>query len=209
MLLLLLTACTPGRIDTSLGPDELRTAYYSVVEGEDADVLNLLLLNSDLPCDITPALEDPALREEALTQLYVAFTREGARAVYVELHRWFNQDTWEGYYPIYDQDEVDHLLTATAPYAARGLYLGVIEAEVSEEDGLYREYTPTEVEYGWADAPSELHISREGDIMSGQFGFNHLDVSGRFRAESCESLSFTLDQAELLISELLTTTQED
>ncbi|MCB9795180.1 MAG: hypothetical protein H6741_20955 [Alphaproteobacteria bacterium] len=209
MLLLLLTACTPGRIDSSLGPDELRSAYYTVIEGEDADVMNLLLLNSELPCDITPALEDPALRDEALTQLYVAFTREGARVVYVELHRWFNAESWQGYYPLYDADDVDHLLTATAPFAARGLYMGVNEAAVTEEDGLYREYTPTEVEFGWADEPSELRVSRDGDTIAGQFGFNHLDVSGRFRAEPCESLTYTLSQAELLITELLNAAQED
>lgn len=209
MFLMWLIACTPGTIDSSLGRDELRTAWYMAQEGADADRMRLLLLNSDLPCDITPALEDPALRDEALNSLYIAFTREGARAVYVELSRMPNEESWEGYFPLYDLDSIDHLLTGTDPFGGRGLYVGVNEAQVIEEDGLYREYAPTEVEFGWADTPSQLHISRDGDTVTGSFGFDDLDVSGRFRAAACDSLDFTLDQAELLIGQLLTSSLED
>lgn len=203
-LLSALVACTPGRIETaSGGPDELRSAWYQIVEGPDSDELRVFLLNSELSCDITPSLADPALRDEALIELYVALTREDARVVALELRRVPGHDGWQGYYPIFDSDELEHRLDGANPFAGRALYVGVNEAEVSADDGLTREYTPTDVEYGWADEPSEVHITEDGGTLRGTFALNGLNVSGRFKASPCADLGFTLDQAESLFFQLL------
>ncbi|MCB9762210.1 MAG: hypothetical protein H6739_20590 [Alphaproteobacteria bacterium] len=210
VLLLALAGCAPGSINYPQGSSPLYTAYFQELPSDgDATETLVLLLNSTLDCDLTPEDADPVTREQAMAELYIALTREDARVVFLSLKRYVSATDPVGWYPIHDEPSVDYLLDGASPFAARAAYVGINEARVVEDDGLYRAYEPVDVEGGWMDEPSEVRITRSGDTLVGSFEFAEVDVSGRFRASPCDELEFPASLAGAVLAQYGATPQDD
>ncbi len=189
MLLMALTACASGSIATPTIDDKLRTAWYQTVQsGSDVRML-VALANSDIPCE-EPDIDDPAQLTRENLAIYSSVTRENARIVMLDLYRYHLEDSWTGHYPVHADADVawPSYVNATHPHVARARYRGIDEAEVSVDEGLYRLYEPTEYVDLYVDEPAEVVISREGDVLRGDFHFDNEDVSGTFRAKHCDNV---------------------
>lgn len=187
VLLTLLTGCASGTISTPSVDDKLRTAWYQTVQtGGDIRTL-VALANSDIPCE-EPDIDDPAQLTRENLAIYSSVTRENARIVMIDLYRYHLEESWVGHYPVFADADVawPSYVDATHPHVARARYRGVDEAEVSTDEGLYRLYEPTDFVDLYVDEPAEVVISREGDVLRGEFHFDAEDVSGTFRAKHCE-----------------------
>ena len=178
MLLLQILGCAVGLLRTEEGQEPLRAAWFSV--GDEAPTL-LLLSNSSLLCEL-PESEDPAELEAALTRQEAGLTREGAKALYMELEA--TEGDLVGHYEI--EPEVDD----QAVRELRASWWTVHEAEVEAREGIVVSYSPGDalgdLEYIPAvPAPGSLTITEEGELLVGSFDLSSLDLSGRFEASAC------------------------
>ncbi len=181
-----LLACAPGTIATPLIDDKLRTAWHQTVQ-TGAEVRTLVALaNSTIPCE-EPEIDDPAALTKENLAVYSSVTRENARIVMLDLHRYHLEESWVGHYPVHEDADVawQSYVDATHPHVARARYRGIDEAEVTTDEGLYRLYEPTEYTDLYIDEPAEVRITREGEALHGSFHFDAEDVSGTFRSEHC------------------------
>lgn len=184
LLLLALSACAPwGRIHTPRGSDRLRSAWSLATLWSGVSTRVLFLSTSTVPCG-PPDTQDPDAITAADMELAQAWTREGSQILVFAL---FSDHTsgWSGSYPVVEVVS-PVALDVTEPHAALAAYHAVWEAEVSEEDGLYREYAIVEEQLRLpVPDPGTLTWEESGDIASGTFALDSLDVSGDFQAEAC------------------------
>jgi hypothetical protein len=185
LLLVPLAACAPhGLLRTERGSDRIRTALHFETEIYGSSATAVVLSNSHFPCAL-PSQPDPDAILAAEQQYHLAWNREGTMVVSFLLYSWDEED-WSGRYPVsevaspFGLDELE-------PRAAMASFRAVWEAEVSEEDGLYREYQPVLEEWTMpVEAPGEVEIVALEDRLEGSFGLDTLDVSGRFTTTACE-----------------------
>ncbi len=183
-LALLAIGCAPhGVIRTERGSDRVRTAFHIDTELYGAEATAVVLSNSHFPCAL-PTVPDPDAITQAEREYYMAWNREGSVVLAFVLFEWEGGDQ-TGSYPVseaaspYGLDEID-------PRVALAAYHAVWEAEVSEEDGLYREYEPVIEEYAMpVEAPGSVDLEVDDDRLLGSFNLDSLDVSGRFVTEAC------------------------
>jgi len=181
---LLSVGCSPrGWIRSERTTDRIRTAFHVATDfyGQPASVL--FLSNSHFPCAL-PTQPDPDAITAAERDYYMAWNREGSVVLAFVLFTWDDR-SWSGAYPVseaaspFGLDEIE-------PRVALAGYHAVWEAEVSEEDGLYREYQPViEEEAIPVEAPGNLDIELSDDTMVGTFTLDSLDVSGSFTTQRC------------------------
>ena len=175
-----LVACAQGNLRTVQGSDPVVTAFYLQEEGAERDELHVVVANSFVSSCRQPQPDDTTAFEE----LYLATRREGAQIARLTLHR-FRKDSWVGDFPL-SSDPVDTLLDDRDPFVAEGAWYHVIEAAVTDEDGLVMEYEPTEWVREQPISRGDVRVTAEGDgQVHGRFGFETLDVSGTFRAVGC------------------------
>jgi hypothetical protein len=185
LLLAPLTACAPhGLLRTERGSDRIRTALHFETQGYGSPATAVVLSNSHFPCSL-PTVPDPDAILEAEQQYHLAWNREGTMVVSFLLYSWDERER-SGSYPVsevasaYGLDELE-------PRAAMASFRAVWEAEVSEEDGLYREYQPVIEEWTMpVEGPGEIEVEVLEDVLEGSFSLDTLDVSGRFTATACD-----------------------
>ena len=74
------------------------------------------------------------------------------------------------------------------PRVAAAAWYQVQEAELVGVDGVFYQYSPTLVLYDEAvDAPGTIEVAVEDDTLRGAFAFSASNVSGRFRADTCDN----------------------
>jgi hypothetical protein len=196
-LTLLLVGCAPqGWIRTDRSTDRIRTAFHIPTSLYGADARVLVLSNSDFPCAI-PTQPDPDAITAAEQAYAMAWNREGTLIVAFVLFAW-EQDAWEGSYPV-DEAASPYSLDEVEPRVALGAFRAVWEAEVSEEDGLYRDYQPVVEEWTMpVERPGSVDLVVTEDGYRGSFSLDSLDVSGRFETRECpDSSTGLLDYLDL------------
>lgn len=187
MSLLFLTGCAPGTIAWPTGHDQLRTALYREVDAGAVKRLQLVLSNGTFGCDL-PAEADPVAQQQALLELQISACRENARHVAVELLRGDGSD-WVGLYPG-DSNMDPAQIAASRPRLSNGSYYGIDEAALSAAEDFVRTYAVVEGQDVLAldiGDGGEVEISGDGERLRGRFEFPMADLSGTFRAESCET----------------------
>ena len=183
-LALLLPACAPlGRIRSPRLDERLRSAWAldGALGGQDARLL--VLSTSAFPCGLPEEPDPDAITAADAAWLY-AWTREGSLIVAFALFA-LDAASEEGSYPV-DETASPSALDDVEPRAALAAFHAVWEAEVSAEDGIYREYEPVDEQLVLpVEGPGELSVADDGDGLSGTFSLDSLDVSGSYRAELC------------------------
>ncbi len=185
------TGCAPnGWIRTQHGSDRIRTAFHIATDMYGSPATAVVISNSHFPCAL-PSQPDPDAITAAERDYYLAWNREGSVVMAFVLFTW-DDASWDGSYPVseaaspYGLDEVE-------PRVALAAYRAVWEAEVSEEDGLYREYVPVvEQQVIPVESPGNVDIQVEDDALTGRFSLDSLDVSGTFSTKPCPSGSGNL-----------------
>lgn len=184
LLFLILYACAPyGRINTPMGSERLRSAWYMEINGG----LGILLSSSEVSCSL-PTSENPEEISKALQDFYLAINREGSQLMAFILYN-YNPRSWEGYYPISDAPDID-ALDEVDPRVAQATYRSVDEARLEYQAGLYREYEPTDYTYvAKVEGPGHVTVEKyeTNQTLEGWFSLDALDVSGTFDAQPCES----------------------
>ncbi len=210
MMLLLLSACGFGTISWPGGSEPLETAFFLEVDDPDTPALYVVLANSYIQSCTDPYLRDDSVRAEE--EIYMAVGREGAQLIILELNR-YGVDTWAGGYPMASQDFQPNNLSGANPFIAQGTYLGIEEAALDQDEGLYRSYTVTEAVFApEVRAPGEVLISgwEPGELLTGQLRFESLDVSASFHAQPCnESFDRSLFPYVAALPYLFPTSGED
>lgn len=187
-------ACASGNLATPQGSDPVMTAFHLQELGAESDALHVLVSNSLVSsCE----LPDPDDRD-AYEELYLATRREGTRIARLTLHR-FRQASWEGDYPL-SAEPVATLLSERDPFIAEASWYSVLEAQVTDEDGLVMEYEPTDVQAMDAIPSGDVRVTRDDDGVRGEFGFETLDVSGSFSTQPCGT---TYDNSIFTLVDLL------
>ncbi len=208
VLVLVLAACSPhGVIRTERGADRVRTAFHIATELYGSPATAVVVSNSHFPCSL-PTQPDPDAITEAELDYYMAWNREGSVVLAFLLFTW-DVSARAGEYPVseaaspYGLDEVE-------PRAALAAYRAVWESEVSEDDGLYREYEPViEEEVIPVESPGTVDVQVEEDTLIGRFELSSLDVSGRFVTQACaEGSADVLDYLDLFTSSPPDTTED-
>ncbi len=181
---LLMLACSPkGWIRTNRSTERVRTAYSIATTTGPWTYQVVVLANSHFSCGL-PTEPDPDAITSAEQDYYMAWNREGALLVGFALYT-DGSPGWEGTYPV-DEAASPAALDEVEPRAAMAAFHAVWEAEVSEEDGLYREYEPVvEDSVMPVESPGSVEIEEDGDALVGRFSLESLDVSGSFVTESC------------------------
>lgn len=183
----LLWACAPGWLEVPEGREPALTALYTARPAGDGQEAVVLVVNSPLDCALLPDTDDPDALLAAQLRLQAALTREGAKAAALRLFRYADAaPTWEGLYPLYEDAGHHHNSTAS-PLSAGAMWYAVLEAEVEEDEGLYRTYTPLTLTYlDPASAPGWVRVDRapEGRLI-GQFSLEAAHASGGFDATDC------------------------
>ncbi len=185
--LALCTACSSaGRLHTPRGSDRVRDAWHIPTSYLGQGVLALVIANSRFPCGL-PSEADPEAITGADMDYYVAWNREGALVVGLLLYRWGTGDDWSGSYPL--QDTVTpEALDAVEPRAAMAAFHAIWEAEVSEEDGIYRQYEAVdEQDLMPVPSPGSVELQVQGETMRGSFTLDSIDVSGTFTSQRCSA----------------------
>lgn len=204
----LLAGCAPqGWLRTQHGSDRIRTAFHLTTALYGAPARVVILSNSHFPCAL-PSQPDPDAITAAERDYYLAWNREGSVVLAFVLFSW-DTSSWAGSYPV-DEAASPYGLDEIEPRAAMAGYRAVWEAEVSEEDGLYREYQPVvEEEIIPVEAPGTIDVEESDDVLSGSFSLDSLDVSGRFTTQRCASGSGDLlDYLDLFSSGLPSDTRD-
>lgn len=199
-MLWFLLACAPGKVETPKGEEPLLTAFYLTRPANAGAEAVILLVNSSLDCALLPDTEDPNELIQAQAALQAALTREGAKAAVLRLYRYTAlAPTWPGLYPLYTS--AGHQNNGgDSPLSSGAAWFNVLEAELDDEDGLYRTYTPLEVEYeDPVAAPGWVRISRaDEEQLVGTFSLDSLHASGSFRALNCGTETALFDYLDLL-----------
>lgn len=181
--LAMLCACSPkGWIRTPRGAERVRTAYSIATTTGAWEYQVVVVANSHLACGL-PTEPDPDAITQAEQDYYMAWNREGALLVGFALYS--DGPGWTGTFPV-DETANPAVLDEIEPRAAMAAFHAVWEAEVSEEDGLYREYEPVlEDSIMPVEGPGSVVVEEDGDALVGRFSLDTLDVSGSFRTEPC------------------------
>jgi hypothetical protein len=181
-----LAACSPqGWLRSERGAERIRTAFHlnTSYYGERAKAV--VLSNSHFPCSL-PDTQDPDAITQAEAEYLMAYSREGSMLVAFVLFS-HEDGSWSGRYPV-DEAASPFGLDEVEPRAAMAAFRAVWEAEVSEEDGLYREYEPVvEEQHIPVEGPGEISVQESGDgeRFEGSFTLDSIDVSGRFETREC------------------------
>ena len=185
-MLVLQAGCAPmGWIRTERGTDRIRTAFHIPTTLYGVTAKALILSNSDFPCSL-PTEPDPDAITAAEQDYYMAWNREGTMLVGFVLFAW-EDGAWEGSYPV-DEAASPYSLDEVEPRAAMAGFRAVWEAQVSEDDGLYREYEPVvEEQVMPVEGPGTLEMYEKNSGYEGTFSLDTLDVSGNFRSAPCVS----------------------
>ena len=175
-------SCSPGSIEWSNGSDILRTALYTIDDEGSGSHMTILLSNGIFEC-APPDFATAADQSEALLQLVTAACRENARHAILHLYL---HDTaeWEGEF---QSTPTEGVVTELAPRLSMGLYVGINEAVVEEEDGLSFTFTPTDVDMIALGEQSYVQLDSAKVHVAGSFSHAEAHVSGNFRAQSCGS----------------------
>lgn len=201
-MLLVLLACT-GNFHSDTGQDAVRTALFfdvNTLEGVTNPAvpreLLLLLLNSTVPCRAPEVENDPdtdideaaAAVQYWQAQVYTSFSREGALAVAMGLYTY--EPDWDGAYTFHTEAFTgarDLLQGETR--VGFGAWYRVDEAVLTDADGVYYTYSPTQVSFQAAvDEPAWLNVATaDTEHLSGSFSFTPTELSGNFRAAACDN----------------------
>jgi hypothetical protein len=184
----LLAGCSPqGWIRTDRSTDRIRTAFHIPTSLYGVDAKAVILSNSAFPCAL-PTQPDPAAITAAEQAYAMAWNREGTVIVAFVLFAW-DDSAWVGGYPV-DEAASPYSLDEVEPRVALAGFRAVWEAEVSEEDGLYREYQP--IDEVWTmpvEQPGNIELVATEAGYEGSFSLDRLDVSGRFETTACPDSS--------------------
>ena len=205
-MLVLLLACRSGVIHYPTGSDDLRAAWYQTapyaghldaamhqtrVDAEGNPTLTqtvVMLANTSIDCKDIPSLAEAQGKTGLDDPNSIAiFTRENARVVILFLFQDKNSDLVSTY--DVDGDPNGENVT-TQNGVASASYLGVNEAELTDEDGLVRFYLPGSnpgdcMLVDDVPPPGEVVITDASPNLKGTFALDSIDVSGRFEAKEC------------------------
>lgn len=197
-LAILLAGCSPdGWLRSSHGAERIRTAFHFPTTFAGVHAQAMVLSNSHFPCSL-PDTPDPDAITQAQMDWANAWNREGSMLVAFVLYRW-EEASWEGNFPV-DEAASPFGLDEVEPRVAMAAYRAVWEAEVSEEDGLYREYEPVvEEQFVPVEGPGtiELEVRDGGTGFAGTFSLDAIDVSGRFHSSWCADGGDLIDYLDL------------
>ncbi|MBX2801663.1 MAG: hypothetical protein KTR31_28555 [Myxococcales bacterium] len=189
LLLFLAASCrSPGTVVGPLGHLTVRTALFRPGLQDGRPELFVFLSNGEFPCGL-PDFDDPQAQARAMERLAVATCREGAQ--HVSLTLFARQPEWTGVFVGSDDASVVGP-TATVSQVARGRYLGVEEAYLSDLDGLVRGYTPQSVTTldPLGDGGEVVLEPGSSGRLSGTFRFpdseGGVGVYGTFEASACD-----------------------
>ena len=196
MIALLTLAGCMGALRTEDGADRIRGALWFADDADGPTETLVLLSNSALPCAAEDTPDDPetGLDEQAAALQYwqaqaaSAFTREGAIVVMLGLYTW--NTAQQGDYALSADGLEQHLsLLEASPRVGFGTWLRVLESEVTESNGVFSNYTVTDLDFeAAAAAPSHATLDeRAGERLSGDFDLGSSGISGDFHAEHCDN----------------------
>ncbi len=200
--------CAPhGWLHTPQGDERLQSALHvNSVDGIGrTNGILIILANSELPCSL-PSVNDPDAITEADQAYYFALYREGARIVVLYLYNW--ESDWTGSYPVIENPD-ENALDVVEPRAAGAIYHAVLEAAVTEDDGLYREYEVLQEQYEEVGEPGSVNLDVVEDSLEGSFSLDSIDVSGSFRTEHCGDATDIMRYISSLEQALTQPTEDD
>lgn len=198
LVLSTLLACS-GVLRTSSGNEEVRGALWfpdaPLFTGVVPHAGLVVLANSPMSCEPDAAEDDPSTdTDEAAAalvyweqELINAYTREDALVVFLGLYS--PTLDWDGTYTL-TAEAWDDPATAmfTDEHAGFGGWMRVDEASVEALDGMFYVNTPTQVSYDKSvDAPASASVEEKDGELRGEFAFSTDNLSGRFRADTCDS----------------------
>lgn len=190
MLLLTTLACGNGWLSYPGGQSDIETAIWIKGTIDGTDTVVMILSNSRLSCDLGATDEDdPAQVEAAYVQAAAALYREDAR----NLVLWLKRDAGDvlGSYDVAGADD-------GAKRWSEALYMGVNEAVLGYDGGLFRYYEPTDYDVREAGAGTVQLDRLDAETAKGSFDFTDIEVAGRFSAEHCEDSVELFEQLGLL-----------